>query len=66
VYKKPRGALVGGLVTGFLLGVTAAGASSYWYLLDEYQRQALTLISSVDSVDRGVEKVFKSRLLTED
>ncbi|KAI3662606.1 hypothetical protein MP638_000716, partial [Amoeboaphelidium occidentale] len=42
---------------GFLLGLSAAGASSFWYLLDEYQRQALTLISSVDSVDRSVEKV---------
>jgi TctA family transporter len=58
VYKRSTGRAIVGTLVGFLLGLSAAGASSFWYLLDEYQRQALTLISSVDSVDRSVEKVI--------
>jgi len=61
VYKKTRSGTFLGSFVGFLVGLTAAGSSGYWYLLDEYQQHANALVGSMDNVDRAVTDVRPSR-----
>jgi hypothetical protein len=52
IYKK-RSSIVSTLL-GFLLGLSAAGGTGYWYLLDEYQHQATLVSASVQAMERHI------------
>ena len=58
VYKKSRSGTFLGSLVGFLAGLSAAGSSGYWYLVEEYQNQAHALVASVDNVEKHVSGVF--------
>jgi hypothetical protein len=52
------GAFRGGLV-GFLLGLSAASAGCYVYLLEEYQQSSNNLLSSIEELQTTTIKVFQ-------
>ncbi|CAG8630345.1 14674_t:CDS:2 [Dentiscutata erythropus] len=54
--KKRIGAFRGGLI-GFLLGLSIAGGSGYYYLLDEYHTASNLLLSSVEELQKSTSKV---------
>ncbi|KAF0363031.1 hypothetical protein F8M41_013984 [Gigaspora margarita] len=54
--KKRIGAFRGGLV-GFLIGLSIAGGSGYYYLLDEYHTASNLLLSSVEELQKSTSKV---------
>lgn len=53
---KKIGAFRGGFV-GFLLGVSATGAASYYYLLDEYTKANNALLIDLFSLKETVENL---------
>ncbi|KAK5093533.1 hypothetical protein LTR70_004635 [Exophiala xenobiotica] len=54
--KKPVGAFRGGLF-GFLLGVTVAGASAYYYVIDEYRLSNDMLTEDIYSLQAAVQRL---------
>ncbi|ORY77402.1 hypothetical protein BCR37DRAFT_337382, partial [Protomyces lactucae-debilis] len=54
--KRQIGGLRGG-ITGFLLGMTLAGALGYAYLLEDYERASQRLHTSVDSLSESTGTV---------
>lgn len=59
------GSVRGGLF-GFLLGVTATGAASYYYLLDQYKiannvvvADVIALQSSINSLEKHIKELEK-------
>ncbi|CAG8561481.1 6318_t:CDS:2 [Diversispora eburnea] len=56
IIRNPIGAFRGGLI-GFLLGLTIAGGSGYYYLLDEYHTASNLLLSSVEELQKSTSKV---------
>lgn len=56
VAPKKIGAFRGGFV-GFLFGVTATGAASYYYLLDEYTKANNALLIDLFSLKETVENL---------
>ncbi|RHZ44064.1 hypothetical protein Glove_767g4 [Diversispora epigaea] len=56
IIRNPIGAFRGGLI-GFLLGLTIAGGSGYYYLLDEYHTSSNLLLSSVEELQKSTSKV---------
>lgn len=55
---KKVGALRGGF-TGFLLGVTATGVASYYYLLDEYVKANNVILVDLLSLNETVVNLEK-------
>ncbi|CAG8765397.1 27341_t:CDS:2, partial [Gigaspora margarita] len=61
--KKRIGAFRGGCarfessLVGFLLGLSIAGGSGYYYLLDEYHTASNLLLSSVEELQKSTSKV---------
>lgn len=65
--SRKVGAVKGGFL-GFLLGVTATGAGSYFYLLDEYKSannvivaDVVALQSSIASLEKHVRSLENSK-----
>lgn len=54
--KKPIGAFRGGLF-GFLFGVTLAGASAYYYVVDEYKLANDMLTEDIYSLQASVQRL---------
>ncbi|KAF4625794.1 hypothetical protein G7Y89_g12375 [Cudoniella acicularis] len=54
--RKPVGAFRGGLF-GFLLGSTLAGASVYYYILEEYKVSNELLTEDIYSLQASVQRV---------
>ncbi|KAK6461568.1 hypothetical protein DFJ63DRAFT_342648 [Scheffersomyces coipomensis] len=55
---KKIGAFRGGFV-GFLLGVTATGAASYYYLLDQYKLANNTVVADIVALQASISKLEK-------
>ncbi|KAK6201270.1 uncharacterized protein RJT21DRAFT_120318 [Scheffersomyces amazonensis] len=53
---KKIGAFRGGFV-GFLLGVTATGAGSYYYLLDQYKLANNTIVADIVALQNSISKL---------
>ncbi|KAI5956219.1 hypothetical protein KGF54_000694 [Candida jiufengensis] len=67
VKTKKVGAFRGGFI-GFLLGVTATGAASYYYLLDQYNfantvvvADIIALQNSIDSLEKHVKSLDEKK-----
>ncbi|OAP65286.1 hypothetical protein AYL99_01258 [Fonsecaea erecta] len=54
--KKPMGAFRGGLF-GFLLGSTLAGASVYYYILEEYKVSNELLTEDIYALQAAVQRI---------
>ncbi|KAK5190124.1 hypothetical protein LTR99_008158 [Exophiala xenobiotica] len=54
--KKPVGAFRGGLF-GFLLGSTLAGASVYYYILEEYKVSNELLTEDIYALQAAVQRI---------
>ncbi|CAG8516344.1 4896_t:CDS:2 [Paraglomus brasilianum] len=54
--KKPIGGFRGGLI-GFLLGLTVAGGTGYYYLFDDYHAASNLLLSVVEELQKSTNKV---------
>jgi len=54
--KKPVGAFRGGLF-GFLLGSTVAGASVYYYILEEYKVSNELLTEDIYALQAAVQRI---------
>jgi len=54
--KKPIGAFRGGLF-GFLLGSTLAGASVYYYILEEYKVSNELLTEDIYALQAAVQRI---------
>ncbi|KAL2404235.1 hypothetical protein ABEF93_001428 [Exophiala dermatitidis] len=54
--KKPIGAFRGGLF-GFLLGSTLAGASVYYYILEEYKISNELLTEDIYALQAAVQRI---------
>ncbi|TPX72185.1 hypothetical protein SpCBS45565_g00424 [Spizellomyces sp. 'palustris'] len=57
VPKRSGGGFFRGGIIGFLLGITLAGATSYVYLLDEYQQSSNALLSNVEDLAKSTAKL---------
>ncbi|KAI5958707.1 uncharacterized protein KGF55_005705 [Candida pseudojiufengensis] len=67
IKTKKVGAFRGGFI-GFLLGVTATGAASYYYLLDQYNfantvvvADIIALQNSIDSLEKHVKSLEEKK-----
>lgn len=58
VAPRKVGAFRGGFL-GFLLGVTATGAASYYYLLDEYTKASRVVVADIFSLKESVDNLEK-------
>ncbi|KAK9764739.1 hypothetical protein K7432_007536 [Basidiobolus ranarum] len=56
VVKKKMGGIGGGIL-GFIIGSSAAGAVSYYSLLEEYQHASTKLLSAVDELQVSTDQV---------
>ncbi|KIV91739.1 hypothetical protein PV10_06248 [Exophiala mesophila] len=56
VVKKPVGAFRGGLF-GFLLGTTLAGASVYYYILEEYKVSNELLTEDIYALQAAIQRL---------
>ncbi|ORX98832.1 hypothetical protein K493DRAFT_280183 [Basidiobolus meristosporus CBS 931.73] len=54
--SKKMGSIGGGIL-GFIIGGSAAGALSYYYLLEEYQNASTRLLSAVDQLQTSTDQV---------
>ncbi|EGV60194.1 hypothetical protein PSN45_002061 [Yamadazyma tenuis] len=59
------GSFRGGLV-GFLLGVVATGAGSYYYLLDQYRIANNVVVADVVALQNSISNLEKHIKLLED
>lgn len=55
---KKTGSLKGGFL-GFLTGVTATGAYSYYYLLDEYKAANNVIVADVVALQNSISQLEK-------
>ncbi|EGW31039.1 uncharacterized protein SPAPADRAFT_56956 [Spathaspora passalidarum NRRL Y-27907] len=55
---KKVGAFRGGFV-GFLLGVTATGVVSYYYLLDQYKLANTVIVADIVSLQNSISSLEK-------
>lgn len=58
VAPRKVGSIRGGFV-GFLLGVTATGAASYYYLLDQYKIANSVVVADVIALQNSIENLEK-------
>ncbi|KAI9142230.1 hypothetical protein BKA69DRAFT_1069093 [Paraphysoderma sedebokerense] len=54
--RRPVGAVRGGII-GLLLGLSIAGGTGYYYLLDEYQISSNALLSTVEKLQTSVSEL---------
>ncbi|RUS18552.1 hypothetical protein BC938DRAFT_475947 [Jimgerdemannia flammicorona] len=54
--QKPIGGFRGGLI-GFLIGITIAGGTGYYYLIDEYHVASSLLLNSVEELQSSTNRV---------
>ncbi|KAI9199643.1 uncharacterized protein BJ171DRAFT_518126 [Polychytrium aggregatum] len=54
---RREGGFVRGSIIGFLLGLTLAGSTAYVYLVDDYNKSSLSLLSSVEDLQKSTSKI---------